>query len=280
MRLRSAHWAAALVALALATAGCPNNTRQSTADDPGAVTPVPTATAPAPEDGGSPFDDPTAGPDRAPDEPRIVPPLELPSAAPGSDEAAAALIEDLERFVTPEQLAEGVPWPDLRNPDPIASYRSDAAFQNWMATTNPTPSLVEAYTAPGSPERGFDLELFEFRNGLDLRSGPANPPYSMRVVELVHPAATGITDALLAQVPEGSAAVVYFDSVGSSDTFTADGRFFSTDPGWSEVGPWVAIMAPTDVGWQVWWDELTEPPPPGSRDQRGTPQEPDSRQDV
>ena len=280
MPKRPARCAAALVALTLATTGCPSNTTQSTADDPGAVTPAPTTTAPTTEEEGGSFDDPTAGPDRAPDEPRVVPPLELPSAAPGTDEAAAALIEELERFITPEQMADGVPWPDLRNPDPIGSYQSDAAFQNWMAANNPTPSLVEAYTAPGSPERGFDLELFEFRNDLDLRSGPASPPYSMRVVELVHPAATGITDALLAQVPEGSAAVVYFDSVGPSDTFTADGRFFSTNPGWVEVGPWVAIMAPTDVGWQVWWDELTDPPPPGSREQRGTPQEPETRQDV
>ena len=172
-------------------------------------------------------------------------------------------------------MAAGVPWPDLRNPDPIASYQSDAEFQNWMSENNPTPTLVEAYTAPNSPERRFDIDLFAFRFEQDLRSGPADPPYSMRVEELVHPAATGINDALLAQVPEGSAAVVYWDSQGRSDTFTADGQFWGSDEGWPDTGPWVAIMAPTDVGWQVWWDELTDPPPPGSRD-NGTPQ-PDDR---
>ncbi|KAG1647508.1 Cyclopentanol dehydrogenase [Nymphon striatum] len=150
-----------------------------------------------------------------------------------------------------------------------------------MAQNNPTPSLVEAYTAPNSPERSFDLELFDFLNAANLRGSEADPPYSMRIIELVHPAATGITDALLAQVPEGSAAVVYFDSVGVSDTFTAEGQYFSTDPGWTDVGPWVAIMEPTEVGWQVWWDELTEPPPPGSR-QNGSPipDEDRTRQDV
>lgn len=298
--------ALALVAVLLVLAGCRTSApTETTADDPGATTALPEP-EPVEEDGngegGSDGDgdsdsdtdgdsdgdedeadglnDPTAGPDRAPDEPREVPPLVLPPTAPGSDEAARALIDELDRFLTDEQRAEGVPWPDMRNPDPIAVYRSDADFQRWMTENNPTPSLVEAYTAPGSPERDFDLEIFDSLNRLDLRAGPATPPYSMRVVELVHPAATGITDALLAQVPEGSAAIVYWDSVGSSDTFTSDGRYWGTSEGWVDVGPWVAIMAPTDVGWRVWWDELTEPPPPGSREQRGTPQEENPRVDV
>jgi hypothetical protein len=159
-------------------------------------------------------------------------------------------------------------------------YRSDATFQQWMSENNPTPSLVEAYTAPDSPERGFDLDLFDYLNRLDLRSTPGVPPYSMRVEDLVHPAATGITDALLESVPEGSVAVVYFDSVGASDTVTADGQFFGRDDGWTELGPWVAIMAPTEVGWQVWWDELTDPPPPGSRLDQGAPTDRDPRPEV
>lgn len=264
-----------VAALVLLLAACRSSApTETTADDPGASTAVP-----EPEPGGS-FDDPSAGPDRAPDEPREVPPLTLPSSAPGADEAAQALIEGLDRFLTDEQRSEGVPWPDMRNPDPVAVYRSDADFQRWMSENNPTPSLVDAYTAPGSPERDFDLEIFGQMSSLDLRAGPATPPYSMRVEELVHPAATGITDTLLAQVPEGSVAIVYWDSVGPSDTFTADGRYFGSDEGWVDVGPWVAIMAPTEVGWQVWWDELTEPPPPGSRQQRGTPQEQPPRVDV
>ena len=66
-------------------------------------------------------------------------------------------------FITPAQRSEGVPWPELRNPDPVAVYQSAANFQNWMSANNPTPTLVEAYTAPWSPERGFDLELFAYR---------------------------------------------------------------------------------------------------------------------
>jgi len=226
------------------------------------------------------FDDPGAGPDRAADEPRQVPPLQLPATAPGTAEAAQALIVDLERFITDEQLAEGVPWPDYRNPDPVAVYKSDADFQQWMSANNPTPSLVEGYTAPNSPERDFDLDLFGFRHNFDLRSGPRPPPYSLRVEDLVHPAATGITDSLLAQVPEGSAAVVYWDSAGPGDLFTSDGQFWDSSPGWTDVGPWVAIMAPTDVGWMVWWDELTDPPPPGSREQKGLPTEDVPRRNV
>lgn len=274
-----------LALLLLVASACTSSTTQVSDDTPDGVTPEPTELPPATEapieqDPDPEFNDPSAGPDRAPDEPREVPALDLPAIAPGSDEAAAELLDELDRFITDDQRVAGVPWPDLRNPDPVAAYQAAAGFQNWMSGNNPTPTLVEAYTAPLSPERGFDLELFEFRNAFDLRSAQATPPYSMRVEELVHPAATGITDALLAQVPEGSAAVVYFDSVGETDLFTADGQYFDTSPGWSNVGPWVAIMAPTDVGWQVWWDELTDPPPPGSREQRGLPQEEQPRVDV
>ena len=265
-----------LLVLLLGGAACTPTTSEVTSDEPVGITPE----VPAPASPGPSFDDPSAGPDRATDEPRQVPPLDFPAVAPGTDAAADELLDELDRFITPAQRSAGVPWPDLRNPDPVAAYQAAANFQNWMSENNPTPSLVEAYTAPMSPERGFDLLMFEERNAFDLRSAPASPPYSLRVEDLVHPAATGITDALLAQVPEGSAAVVYWDSVGSTDIFTADGRYWSTSPGWAEVGPWVAIMAPTDVGWQVWWDELTDPPPPGSREQRGVPQPEQTRRDV
>ncbi len=266
-----------ILTVCVLVSACTPTTTAVGADEIETATPDSSSAQATPPAAGNEFN---AGPDRAPDEPRIVPPLELPSTAPGTDAAAVALLDNLDRFVTEEQRSAGVPWPDLRNPDPVAAYQSDARFQNWMSANNPTPSLVEAYTAPGSPERDFDIELFGQLNAFDLRAGPANPPYSMRIEELVHPAATAITDALLAQVPEGSAAVVYWDSVGPSDTFTADGQFWSSDDGWTEVGPWVAIMAPTDVGWQVWWDELTEPPPPGSREQRGSPEDETPRRDV
>jgi len=262
--------------MCLSATACNPTTSEITADDPGPST----ATAAEPTPSAETFNDPSAGPDRASDEPRQVPPLDLPARAPGTDAAAAALIDDLDRFITPAQRSEGVPWPELRNPDPVAVYQSAANFQNWMSANNPTPTLVEAYTAPWSPERGFDLELFAYRDTFDLRSGPSTPPYSMRVEDLVHPAATGINDTLLAQVPEGSVAVVYWDSAGETDIFTIDGQLWNTSPGWSEVGPWVAVMEPTDVGWQVWWDELTDPPPTGSREQRGLPQAEQPRRDV
>jgi hypothetical protein len=269
---------ALLFVAAVVAPSCTPTTTEVGTDIADAVTPPAEAAEPQPSSGN--FNDPSGSPERSPDGPRQVPPLALPAAAPGTDQAAAELLEGLDRFITADQRAAGVPWPDLRNADPVAAYQAAARFQNWMSTNNPTPSLVEAYTAAASPERGFDLELFEFRNNFGLRSGPATPPYSMRVEDLVHPAATGITDALLAQVPEGSAAVVYWDSMGPTDMFTADGQYWDSSPGWADEGPWVAIMAPTDVGWQVWWDELTQPPPPGSREQQGAPLQERPRRDL
>ena len=73
---------------------------------------------------------------------------------------------------------------------------------------------------------------------------------------------------------------VYWDSVGQSSMVDSEGATYSTDSGWVEVGPWVSIMAPTEVGWQVWWDELTETPPPRLDDGRGLPEAEPPRQEV
>lgn len=248
--------------IALAAAACSTPTGSSTGssaavDDQLEPTVAPTATAPA-DDGET---DPSAL--------REVPPIDLPTGPVGSADAYDALIERLEPFVTAEQRADGVPWPDLRNPDPVAAYQETAAFQQWMMQHNPTPLLTEAYTAPNSPERTFDLEMFAAQNVFGAVMTPNEPPYSMQVEAVVHPAATSITDTLLADVPDGSVAVVYYDSSGSSEMVTESGIVVSRFDGWTNVGPWVAIMVPTEVGWQVWWDELTDPLPPGQDYERG-----------
>ena len=261
------------LALGLLSAAC-STTSEVTADEPPGVTPTPEVSVEADD---SAADAPDDASDPGPS--RTAPPFVVPSTAPGTDEAYDQMIAELERFLTPEQL-ETVPWPDLRNPDPIAAYRSCAEFQNWMSENNTSPSLVEAYTAPGSPERGWDVEMFANWDLFDALSTPSEPPYSMDVRGVVHPAATDITDALLAQVPEGSAAVVYWDSVGRSQMIGPDGSILSQSDGWTDLGPWVAIMAPTDVGWQVWWDELTETPPPGLDVERGLPTTPEPRSDL
>lgn len=250
--------ASCLLVLALAlVAGCAAEPEpvSSAADRPASAPTEEPIDTPAGEDR-----DPLAEPD-APAAPREVPPLNLPAQAPGSDQAYDALIADLSRLLDEGQEGN-VPWPDSRNPDPVAAYQSSAAFQNWMSENNPTPTLAEAYTAPGSPERGWDVSMFASQRAQGLLSTPSVPPYQMRVEDLVHPAATGITDALLEQIPEGSAAVVYWDSVGTSSMVDENGVTLYESTGWSDLGPWVAIMAPTDTGWRVWWDELTDPPPP------------------
>ena len=277
MRNPKALIAVLLVGFGLIAASC-STTSEVTADEPPGVTPTPELPVDTEGDGGD-RDTEGSGDTSDPDAPRTVPPFSLPAVAPGSNAAYDDMIAELERFLTPEQLAT-VPWPDLRNPDPIAAYRSCAEFQNWMTENNTSPSLVEAYTAAGSPERGWDVEMFATWELFDALSTPSEPPYSMDVRGVVHPAATDITDALLAQVPEGSAAVVYWDSVGRSQMIGPDGSILSQSDGWSDLGPWVAIMAPTDFGWQVWWDELTETPPLGLDDDRGLPQTPEPRRDV
>ena len=105
------------VACALLAVAC-STTAEVTADDPADGTPTPEQSTD--DDTGS------ANPGDAPgdrDAPRSVPPFSLPAVAPGSDQAYDELIASLERFLEPDQL-DTVPWPDLRNPDPIAAYRA------------------------------------------------------------------------------------------------------------------------------------------------------------
>jgi len=260
-------------ALVLVALSCSATSTTSTSSDDG---PPPTARPDTTE----PSDDEAESRDER-TELRDVPELVLPSEPVGSAQAYDDLIDRLERFITEEQLAEGVPWPDLRNPDPVTAYQATATFQQWMMQNNPSPPLTEAYTAPNSPERNFDLEMFDLQSRLNAVSTPDEPPYSMQVEAVVHPAATSITDTLLADVPDGSVAVVYYDSSGRSQMITESGLVISESDGWTNVGPWVAIMEPTEVGWQVWWDELTDPLPPGQdyeRRQSGDTDKP--RQDL
>lgn len=195
---------------------------------------------------------------------RQVPPLSLPAVPPGTDEAYSKMVGALSRFLTAEQVLE-IPWPDLRNPDPVVAYQSCAQFQSWIARNAPNPVLVEAYTAPESPEREFDLAIFGSQYRQRLLATQSVPEYSMRVEGIAHPAATEISANLLAQVPVGSVAVIYFDSVGRYNMIDAQGEVVATKQGWQDIGPWIAIMAPTEVGWQVWWDELASTIPEGLR---------------
>lgn len=193
------------------------------------------------------------------------PELELDPRGPGSDGAYDALIADLEAFVDADAAP---PWPDLRDPDPAVAYRSSSQFQNWMMENDPDPALVSGYAAPDGPEWGWDRDMFSQLQSNGWFAGPASPPYSLSVLDVVHPGASPISDALLAEVPPGSAAVVYYDSVGASFFVDRDGNPVEEKESWSNVGPWVAIMEPTDVGWRVWWDELVYPPP-GDEWERG-----------
>lgn len=197
------------------------------------------------------------GPDAA--EPREREPLNLPATAPGTDEAMEALFNELSVHLADPQAA--VPWPDLRNPDPRAAYESAAAFQRWMSEVDPNPILVEGYTAPDSPERGFDLDLFDLQQRRGVIWGPSQPPYEMTIVDLVHPIDSGVSPFVLDRVPDGSVAIIYLDSWGETEMIhQQSGVVVDVIDGWVDAGPWAAIMAPTDAGWQVWYDELTDPP--------------------
>jgi len=76
----------------------------------------------------------------------------VPSAAPGTAGAYDDLVESLSAEM-PANLQGEVPWPDTRNPDPIAAQISIFDYWVWLAEHHPEPVLTEIMTAPGSPSR-------------------------------------------------------------------------------------------------------------------------------
>lgn len=237
-----------LLAVVVFAVGCSGSSGVSLSDPPAApanTSPDPAPSQPAP---GTDEEDPAP-------EPRVPTRLQLPNGPVGSADAYDALVDELSVHLYEGQ--NDVPWPDLRNPDPEAAYRSGQDFQTWMMENNPTPQLAEFYTFPGSPEREDDVLLFSDQSPL-LRS-PSVPAYSMRIERVVHPNDSGLPDFLIAQIPEGSAAIVYWDTSGASDLYNPEtGEVIWSMSGWQDEGPWVAIMAPSDIGWRTWYDALID----------------------
>ncbi len=109
----------------------------------------------------------------SPDAPKLDPAPYLPAGKPGNAEDYAELINRLEQLV-PVELRNEVPWPDLRNPNPIVAQIEIFDLWIWMSANFPEPQLVEVMAAPGSPSRELIVSvfgeiqraaIFEIRNG-------------------------------------------------------------------------------------------------------------------
>ena len=234
---------------------------------------------------------PTAAPS-TPDQGRAeTPPLDaadpepvpyVPAGRPGTAQAYAELIERLEADV-PAALRDEVPWPDLRDPNPIVAQTEIFELWIWMAERHPEPNLVEAMAAPGSPSREDIVSVFgrqQALNQLERRTGAGYQAFDHLVVTFE---SAGLPLWLGRDVPEDAVVVYYSDNSGPTEITDRDsGQLFEVLPD-TPTRTWLSIMVPTEVGWQLWRDQLIEPsdpelevpdvpPPPGANGERPKPE--------
>lgn len=205
----------------------------------------------------------------------------VPAGQPGSAAAYADMISRLEQLV-PAELRTQVPWPDLRNPNPIVAQIEIFDLWIWMTENLPEPQLVEIMAAPGSPSRSQITGVFgelEALGVLERRRGQPYRAFDHRVVTFE---TAGLPLWLTRDVPEDAVVVYYRDSSGPVEVIDRDTNAVVDGYEAVPVRAWLSIMVPTDVGWQLWRDQLIEPndselqvpdvpPPPGAESEPRPP---------
>ena len=217
----------------------------------------------------------------APGLPDPTPKRYLPGAQPGNAGEYAELIARLEDEV-PTELRNDVPWPDLRNADPIVAQIEIFELWIWMAAHLPEPFLAEVMAAPGSPSREEIVAIFGQldRDGhLERRVGKPYEAFDHQVITFE---SAGLPLWLGRDVPDDAVVVYYSDNSGPTEITDRDtGDVLEVGPA-TPTRAWLSIMVPTDVGWQLWRDQLIEPndeeletpelAPPGADGTRPSPE--------
>lgn len=220
-------------------------------------------------------------PDAAPAEPPVDPVPYLPASKPGQADSYQQLVEQLEAIV-PSELRSQVPWPDIRDPNPINAQVQIFELWVWMAAELTEPELVQIMTAPGSPSREDVTGVFgrlESDQLFQHRLGSGYQAFDHRVVTFE---SAGLPLWLGRDVPEDAVVVYYTDRSGPVDVVDQNtGQVVERQPPVGER-TWLSIMVPTDVGWQLWRDQLLDasnglevpdvPPPPGTSEDVRTPE--------
>jgi hypothetical protein len=225
--------------------------RPALAPAPTALAPAPTALAPAP----TALPDPTAG---ATDQ---EPTAYVPAGQPGTAQGYAELIKRLERVVPPE-LRRQIPWPDLRTPNPIVAQIDIFDLWIWMAENLTEPQLAEIMAAPGSPSRESIESIFGYlksQNIFESRPGQQYEAFDHLVVTFE---SAGLPLWLGRDVPADAVVVYYSDRSGPVNIVDQDTEAIIATQLGIPTRTWLSIMAPTDVGWQLWRDQLIEPNDP------------------
>lgn len=200
----------------------------------------------------------TATPRPGPNEPKPDPIPYRPGGPVGDAAAYDALIAELAATV-PAELRNEVPWPDLRNPDPIIAQQDIFDLWIWMNENHPDPRLVDLIAPTGSPNRPGIVTTFAtmFRDGL-LAIRPT-APYRAYDQQAITFESAGLPLWLARDVPPGAAVIYYTDDSGPTETRRRlTGEVIDESPA-LPPRDWVSILVETEVGWLLWRDQLIEP---------------------
>lgn len=185
----------------------------------------------------------------------------VPSTSPGDAVSYGEVVDKLNTIV-PSELRDQVPWPDLRNPNPIVAQTEIFELWIWMVESLTEPQLVEIMAAPGSPSRETVVSVFgslNTQNVFEVRPGQPYQAFDHRVVTFE---SAGLPLWLARGVPEDAVVVYYSDNSGPVDVIDQDTRAIVRQQAGVPTRVWLSIMVPTDVGWQLWRDQLIEPGDP------------------
>lgn len=236
--------------------GCTADRIVSAEPEDGPSTATSGSSSDGPADSGQP-DAPRPGQqDPAPDAaPEPVP--FVPAGSPGTQAAYDAMIRRLEPIV-PVGLRGEIPWPDLRNPDPVVAQAEIFDLWIWMAANLTETQLVEAMSAPGSPSRETVIGIFGQLDADQVFEQRNGEPYRAFDHVVITFESADLPVWLARDVPQNAVVVYYSDTSGPVDVIDQDsGELLGVEPGYP-TRTWLAIMVPTDVGWQLWRDQIID----------------------
>lgn len=191
-------------------------------------------------------------------EPDVAPERFVPSGPVGDAEAYEQLIDQLAQEL-PAHLRDHVPWPDIGNPDPVVAQLAIFELWVWVTANHPAPDLARVMAVEASPSRDTVVEIFSrLRTENLLMVRPADPyrAFDHRAVTLE---SAGLPLWLTYDVPADAVVLYYQDQSGPAEFHDADTLEVLDRKPAIEARQWLSIMVPTEVGWQLYRDELIEP---------------------
>jgi len=176
----------------------------------------------------------------------------------GSPEALAAVMDEAmanSELAFPDAKLDLISLPDLNTPDPAKAAGALARLEYQVSAVAPNMSWLNVVTAPGSPARASlakglqELSNRQLRVVLDFGDYVVDHAVTVPLQELSERPID-----LPSDVPHDAAFVLVTTSSPSYRLVARDGEIIADRPGWDERTR-IVILLPTEVGWQVFWEE-------------------------